>query len=807
MEMTSIRGAGTGQFPFPDEFAPPKKKAQDDYGLQAAKAMYYSKNRMGYSVFTQDGRDDLALVELAQGRASMQNIRRMFGFYTEQGGTNQDDESLAYIDIQVINLATKYVNRAVAKLQKFKYKIGLSAADPISVNEAKEYDAKIKAYYALKEHYETLGLRGQDFFQDINVEVLPEFPEELLFNLSVNQKIKKIIDGEKTLALVNTTINDVSQLIRQVDWDMVVRGHGHIHAYHDDNGMPRNEYIDPRFWGASYTKNEDFKDAEYQFFIDFVTVNQFKKEAENKLTVDEMDRVLRQYSWPNTSTSYHVLPSQISEYDGLRYIPVMRFYFLSNDHRKVASWRNDKGNLMVEERNWNYNPENSKKKELKVIPNVVTTVYGGSWVVDSDIVYNYGPKDIPRSNLVNARLPIISFAPNMKNGRYVSLLAQMIEPLTMINVTWNKIKDILAKGRLGVMTINLSSFEELALGKGGQSWSARDAVEFLFQTNVAVTRDNDDPYKNNNTRKAIEFTNTGITLADYFNTMSTCIRMLDDLSGSTLAETNDLPDRLTSKTMMANVAAGSDAIEYLVNAHSQIYFQLSHMNLLLTQAAKRNKVALAGMIPALGKYTTEYFEVPDDLPYCDYGLSMEREATPEEWAEFYAQVADMVAKGKLNASDSAFLREIPSMTMARFALANRETINERKMSRMQAQERQFQSQIAQEAAASKLQMDSQMEQQKHENAKELAILQGKIDENLLIREAELKAEMQGVANMVQERIKKQQGIDTVIKEAMRSKAERYKADANERSRVATAAMSARAKAEQEKKKPAPAGKK
>lgn len=787
-----------GSFPFPDEFAPPKKKAKNEYGLQSAKAMFYSKNRQGFSIFSQEGRDDQALVELAQGRASTDNIRRLFGFYTnQQGQTNQDDDTLAYIDVQVINLATKYINRTVAKLQKYKYKIGLSAVDPISVDEAKEYDSKIKAYYALKQHYETIGVRGQDFFKDINVEVLPEFPEELLFNLTANQKIRKIIDGEKTLALVNNTVNDLSQILRQTDWDYVVRGHGHIHCYHDENGMPRNEWIDPRFWGASYVKNEDFKDAEYQFFIDFITVNQFRKEAENKLSKDEIDSVLRQFAWPNTAINYNVLPDQMVNYDGLRYIPVMRFYFLSNDHKKVVTWKNELGNDMIDERHYQYQPQNTSKT---VIPNVYTTVYGGSWVVDSDIVYNYGPKDIPRSNLVNARLPIVSFAPNMKNGRYVSLLSQMVEPLVMLNVAWNKIKDILAKGRLGITTINLSSFENLALGKGGNAWTPREAIEFLFQTNVAVTRDDSDPYRNNNTRKAIEFTATGVTLADYFTTMSTCIRFLDDLGGSTLAETTDLPDRLTSKTMMANVAAGSDAIEYLINAHSQTYFQVSHMNLLLTQASKRNKVAIRGMIPALGKYTTEFFEVPDDLPYCDYGLSMEREATEEEWALFYQELAEMVLAGKLNASDSAFIREIPNMTMARYAMATREQINERKAAQFRAQEQQFQMQSAEQAAAMKLQSEQALEQQKHQNSIELATLQGKIDESLIIRDNELKAEIQGVANMVQERIKKQTGIDSIVKEALRSKSEKYKADAQASSKVATAAFSAQVKREADKKK-------
>jgi hypothetical protein len=765
-----------GDTPFPDEFAPPKKKAKNEYGLQAAKAMFYSRNRMGYSIFSQDNVTENALIELAQGRQSTDNIRKMFGFFEPaKGATNKDSGAMAYVDIQVLNLATKYINRAVAKLQKYKYKIGLSVVDPISVNEAKEYDAKIQSYYALKEYYATMGQRAQEFFDDVQVEVLPETPEELMFNLQANQKIRKVIDGEKTIDLVTSTINDLSQIMREYDWYSVVLGHGHIHCYLDENNVPRADTINSKYWGSSYTDNEDFRKTEYQFFIEFITVNQFRKEAEDKLSKDEIDQVLRAHAWPNISSQFINLPASMVNYDGLKYIPVMRFYFLSNDHTAHAFWKNDDGVLMRDERYFQYKPDETKKRKEEIIKNVYTTVYGGSWVIDSDVVYNYGPKPMPRSNLVNTRLPIISFAPNMKEGRYVSLLSQMIEPLTMINVCHNKVKDILAKGRLGIMDVNLTAFESLSLQKGGNDWTAQDALDFLFQTNIAVNRQQTNPY-GSSIGKNISFTATGVTIADYFSTMSNMIRVLDDLTGSTLAETTDLPDRLTAKTLQANVIAGNDGIEYLINAHQQVYHQVTHMLLLLTQEAKRNKAMIKGMIPALGKYTTEYFEVPDELPYCDYGLNLEREATPEEWAEFYAEIARAVEKGMLNASDSAFLREIKNMTMARYAMATREAINERKAAQMRQQEQEFQMMSAERAEQMKLERELALEQQRADNEFELTKLKGLIDEAIVEKEAILKAEMTGVSDMVRKQIERQKGVDSIIKETLRSRAERYKSE-------------------------------
>lgn len=791
-----------GEYPFPDEFAPIKKKINDEYGLQAAKAMYYSRGRQGYSIYNADNQNYDALIELAQGRQSTENIRRMFGFYDQSLGSSQDDKSLAYIDIQVLNLATKYVNRAVAKLQKYKYRIGLSAVDPISVDEAKEYDAKIKAYYELKPHFELMGQSAQQFFQDLQIDLLPEYPEELIFNLTANSKIRKIVDGEKTIQLVNNTINDMGQIMREFDWNQVVVGHGHIHCFLDANGMPKAELINGKYWGGSYVDNEDHKKQEYSFFIDFISVNQFRKESEGKLSSEQIDKVLRSHASPNNALGWSNLPSSMVNYDGLTYIPVMRFYFLSNDHTAVAMWKNDDGNPMIDERHYDYqsSPE-SKKVDQKVVKNVYTSVYGGTWVLDSDVVYDYGKKDIPRSNLVDTRLPIISFAPNMKSGRYVSMLSQMIEPLTMINVAWNKIKSVLAKERIGIMELNLTAFENLALGKGGEQWSARQAIDLLFQSNVAVTRQQMNPY-GGQVGKNVSFQATGVTLADYFTTISQCIRFLDDLSGSTLAESNELPDRLTSKTMMANVAAGSDAIEYLENAHVQAYYQASHMLLLLTQEAKRNKAVIKGMIPALGKYTTEYFEVPDELPYCDYGLTMEREASPEEWAQFYAEIAGSVQRGLLNASDSAFLREIPNMTQARFAMAAREKLNEKKNNQAKKEDQDFQLKIAGASADAKLQADLELQNKKKDDELELKQLQALIDEKMIEKEAMLQAEINGMTEVMRKAIERQKGIDSILKETIRSKTENYKTDKQAASKIAAAMISKEQKKEEAKKKPA-----
>lgn len=789
------------RYPFPDEFSPPKKKEQNEYGLQAARAMYFASNRLGYGQLGLQ-QQYIALQELAQGRQSTENIRRLFGFHDEAKpfGSNDTNGTLAYIDLQVLNLATKYVNKAVAKLQRYKYDANLSAVDPVSVDEAERYTNTIKGYYQLRDWYKSFGNRinPQEFFPDIDINLLPQYPEELIFNMSINPKIKRIIDGEKTLQLINHTINDTEQIQRECDWDTVVFGHSHIHCFLDENNIPRNKHIPAYMWGGSYVGNEDYKGQEYAFFVEFITVNQFRKEAEDKLNEEEIRKVLSSNSMPNLITTAGSLPQFYENFDGLQYIPVVRFYFLSNDNVSFVTRTTKEGNRATDVWGHEYNPKN-KSKDVK--PASYTSVYGGSWVINTDVVFNYGRKEMPRSKLVNARLPIVSFAPNMKEGRMVSMVSQMVEPLEMINVVHNKIKDILAKERIGVLEINLTAFEQIALGSGGQDWTPMQAIDFLMQNKIAVTRQVTSQY-GQKLGDSVREHPSSVTLADYFSTMQRYIMILDDLTGSTLADTTDIPDRLAAGVLRANQASGSDSIEYLVNARKKRYEQVCHINLLLTQQAKKNKVTIKGLIPALGRYTTEFFEVPDELPYCDYGLQLEPEPLPEEWAEFYGEVHQSVLEGRLNSSDSAFIRTIKNLKMARQIMANREMINEKKATDMRAQEQQFQMQMAKATGEDKLRMQMQVQQQKHADDMELAQLTGKINDYMLQKELSMKSADMQAMTVMKSRDVKDTNRASILKEAIRSNSEDRSSDLKSITDVTTAKMKAedqRKKDEQKKK--------
>lgn len=670
---------------YPDEFVNPNTKERPEYGLKYAKAMFGSSNKLdGIGTWTTQEYDEL--MELAAGRQSVEGIRKLFGFYKERtdSADNDGSNSLAYIDIKVLNLATKYINRAVAKITANQYDLQLAAIDPVSIHDKKMYEANIQAFYEMREWINGMGQDPREMFPDLDISALPEHPDELMYEMITNPKLKKAVDGELSLQLIHE-INDFKQVRRLYSKDIVAIGRGHVHTYRDENGIPRAERVNPKYYIGSFVETEDYKNQENCGFFDFLTVSQFRKEARASLSEDEIEQVIIRYSKQNANGLSLTMPqADPNNFDGLNYIPVMRFYFLSQDNRVYITRNNKNGNETLMERSIGWQPSDDTDYK-RIIRNEYTSVYGGTWVLDTDVVYNYGRKEYPRSNLVDAKLPIVSFSPNYFEGRTVSFLAQMIEPLFMINVTWNKIKEILAKEWMGVQEIDLAQLENINMGRGGKPWSPREVYKHFLRTGRLIKRSGVNKHDQAKFGSAVETNSSGLELTDYMNTFNLALGMLEQMSSTGLAESANSPDRLAVRVAQMSQQSGNYDMEYLFAADESLYKSVSHQMLLMVQQAKRDGHGIEGFISALG----QSFSVPDHVAYCDYGLFLTRAPGPEEWADFFDELREGLANGQITHLDSAYIREIHNLKKARQILAQRIKINERKAAQVAQQNNQM----------------------------------------------------------------------------------------------------------------------
>jgi hypothetical protein len=754
---------------FPNEDVHPDRKLHPKYILQYGKAIHNNGTRFGQPWGDDDQFD--TLMSIAQGNLSIENIRKMFGYFRDPSDASEDgSRALAYIDVKVLNLATKYINRAVAKMVNNHYDLQLEGIDPTSVDRKKSYEASVKAYYNFRGFLAKMKIDPKEFFPDLDIEVLPEHPDELLFEMLTNHKVKEAIEAELGLQLLHE-MNDFEQTRRLVDRFITIVGTGHVHCYRDRNGVPREELINPKYYVGSYFDREDYKDQEYAGFYDFPTVSQFRQEARGWIPDDEIENIVSHYMNQNTTRNVSHPSSNVRDYDGLDYIPVLRFYFLSNDKRKHVVRKNQFNNDTIMEPRPNWKPKDGERV-VATYDTEYTCVYGGVMVLDTDWVYDYGQKMVPKSNLVEVKLPIVSVSPNYYEGKTVSFLSQMIEPLYMINVAHNKIKEVLAKGWFGIMEIDFTELESVALGAGGKKWTARTVYQHFLKTGRLIKRGAVNKHDQKYGNSAVSVSQSGVQLADYFNTFTTYVNVLEAMIGTAAAESSQQPDRLAVRVAQMSQNVGDLDMEYLYNADQTIFRNVSHVMLLLLQQAKADGVGIEGFISALG----QQFSVPEDIAYCDFGMFLQRAPGPDEWADFFEDLRKGLDKGIITHLDSAYIREVKNLKKARQILGQRIKVNERKAAQAAQQNNQMAMDANKAATQEKFMADREVAilTDKMENAR--MERQAQIDQALIDRKAEHDARLMASTDKAKKDIARQKSTDELIKEAGKNQTQKQIAE-------------------------------
>ena len=759
---------------FPDEYVNPKLKEEKEYQLQFAEAAFYYSQRFGNNLLYDDTQYD-ALIEIAQGRQSVDNIKNLFGHFVENNNADDDVESLSYIDIQVVNVAVKYINLVTAKLNKVQYDPRLYAVDSLSVSEQEEMETNIKAFYKLKDYFETTGMDKASMFESLDLDELPDNPDDLLLDFYLNKKNKKIIDGEKVIKLC-LNINNWVQISRNMDWDSTVIGKQAFHSFLDKNGIPRIKWINPRWLIHSYVETEDFNsEMDYAGYIEFISRNEFIKEASEYLTEDEIKKVLNEFAYQNANF-YNDPGLQADErYDGQEYIPIMRYYFLSEDTKTWVSKKSKYDNKILVAKGYDYeeSDENRAKGE-KVIKNTYTSVYGGNWVINSKVVYGHGRKEYPKQNLVDVQLPIRVFSPNYRDGRTVSLLSQIIEPLYMINVAWNKIKEILAKGWMGIRTVDFSALEEIGMGAGGKKWSPRQVYRYFEQTNTLLARKVRNEF-DQSLGKAIDIDPSGLELADYFNAITVAFELIEDITGlNKYSDSSSLPERAAVGAIQAANEQAQDSLYYLFHGNRSMYECACYDMLRLTQMSLRKNNKIEGMIPSLGSRTVEHFKADKNLAFVDYGLFLQTKPSEQEWQQFYASMAIYQERGEIDPDDIAYIFEIDNLTEARHVLGLRV-----KKNRRENHNRQLELIKAQEDAGIRTgQINSQSKlaeiEKKTEGDLQKIVAKGQVDAKINSDTNRSKEQMNDLSNITLYQAKTREGKDSILKEGIRAITQRHR---------------------------------
>jgi len=268
-------------------------------------------------------------------------------------------------------------------------------------------------------------------------------------------------------------------------------------VFDTENNEPRIQYMDPENSTIQYSTENDFNDAEYAGYF---TLEKISKLVQKGFSSDELKKAAITYQGyfnnPKLDRSYTLNPSRISGDKIMDFrIPVFHYYWIETDVKRILKVTNKFGNVnhdigFYEE----IKPLTEYNKKRGVSQNIneyrIRRAYQCSWVVDTDIVYDYGlvPNQY-RENKKEPKLPISAYrvVATNENEIFGSMVEKSVPFLNRQQILWLKYQDALAKAHPGGYLINLRLLQNMEIG--GKDVSPLEAFDMFWRYGRGVYMD------------------------------------------------------------------------------------------------------------------------------------------------------------------------------------------------------------------------------------------------------------------------------------------------------------------------------
>lgn len=693
-------------FEFPNPLTDPKDKGKD-FILQYGKAMYNTFRRSGFKMFYNNRTKHREEILYAQGNQSVDQYKQRLDCWDDK------DQSYLNLDWQILNLCSKFVNVVQGKLNKYDFNIVITAIDALAVDQKKDYMARLQAYKELQAWAAAKEIAlSRDFAGAEQMPIEMENDElEIFMNMSL--KHRWAMSMEKAInAVLNA--NDFSQIKKEVIWDLIVLGVGVIKITEQKKGTPLIEKCNPENIIVSNAQSEKFKNLQHIGEVKTMTPQEFFRRSGDMYTQEQKDDMLTNHlkKFSQSNTYSHVTSS---EENTTGMFEVLDFVFFSPDQMVHEKKKDRRGNTKVYRKSVSYPSkmsmdeyEKTYKGEREVIKTSYDGAYKGLWLIGSEYICDYGPREINREeNIVDCFSPYVIIAPNMQHGVTISMVRQMIPVLNFIQLNWLKYNDAIARAKPKGVLIDLDAIEAISLGKGGKNFTPKQVIDLFEKKGIGVFRGKNMANNGSNGLPIQELEN-GMAKDAYkfFENIVGGVGLLRDITGLNDVTDASTPDpKLLKSVAEAAMAGTNNAVDHLYHGVTQIYQDLCRQLSSSIVTGVKNKTV--DLEEAIGGATTRFFGENSDITAHKYGFKIENKPSQDDWNAFYGTLQIAVQQGTIDASDEAFCREIDNLKEARQYLIVRERKKADKMAEAEQAKIKDAAQANQQAAQATIEMQKQ----------------------------------------------------------------------------------------------------
>lgn len=761
---------------FPDPFAHHSKKISKSYGLKYAKAI---EKQWGHSddersLFRRRLKDFETNRDYANGTQDTSIYKQILNSLDPNSG----DGTLLNLDWSPVPIVPKFVKIVVNNILSRKPYPNLKAIDPLSQSEKDK--ARAKKLFQVKNKQIIQDLQTLGVETGVDTESIPETTEEA--EIFMDTSIKT---AAEIAAQVGTNItlewNEFDQRVyRRAVNDLVACGMGVIKRSNDPNYGIKEEYIDPAYFFHSYTEDPTFSDLIYAGHVKKISISELKRIARDEFTEEEYEKIAQQvknkYQNRADKLSYKYYDQTLDQttygYDEF-IIEVMDFEFISTDDMMFEEKSSKYGNKGFYHKGFDYTPPKDSVYDRKPVSMNIQMVYGGSYIVGTDYLFDYGQcKNVPKNvhDLTRARLSYSVVATNLRRMMPKSLVGSVIGFADQLQLSHLKLQQAIAKAKPDGLIVDIEGLENVQLGKGGEL-QPLDIQDIYEQTGVFYYRSKN-PEGGFQNPPVRSLDNSIRNINELIGIYNHNLRLIRDTTGinEVMDGTSPKGEQLVGVRQQA-IAAGNNAIYDITNSAIYLYSKVCEDIVKCLQILPPKSVLFKAYERAIGESNMKVLSSFGDLPMYNFGVKVQTEMDDTEKAYLEQNIQIALAQKEIDLEDAIAIRQLKDIDQAERLLIVRRKKRMRKQQQIAQQNSQMQAQMNQ-ATAQAASQGKMAEIQAQAQAK-IAEIQAKAqaDAQLLQLEYQLKGQIEG-AKIQTQMMKNQQDMN--FRENLESKREKAK---------------------------------
>ena len=720
---------------FPDPLASPEIKASNSYGLKYAKAIegqWGSSDDEG-SLYYRRKKEFETNRDYANGTQDTSRYKQILNSLDPNNG----DGSLLNLDWSPVPIIPKFVKIVVNKILSADPYPNVEAVDPLSQTEKDKRKNKLKGQIMTRDFLMKAKEMGVDM--DYDPEAIPESLEEAEIFMDTNVKTEAEVAAQIATKMTLDWNNFHDTTYRRAVTDLVTNGMAVVKRNNDPNYGIVEEYVDPAYFIHSYTEDHNFDDMVYAGHIKRITIQELKRIAGDQFdeeTYEKIAKTVRNRFQNNPSRlthSYYDKNLQRATYGYDEYfVEVLDFEFLSIDKMFFEEKETRHGHTGFYFKGAEYKAPAESVFSRQPYCMTNTTLYGGTFVIGTKHIFNYGiKKNIPKNihDITKTRLSYNVISTNIRRMMPKSLVSGIISFADQLQLSHLKLQQAIAKAKPDGLIIDIEGLENVQLGRSG-SLEPLELQDIYEQTGVFYYRSkNPEGGFQNPPVRAID--NQIRNINELIGIYNHNLRMIRDATGinEVMDGTSPKGDQLVG-VRQQQLAAGNNAIYDITHSAQVLYKRVAEDIIKCLQIIPQESVLYRIYANAIGETNMSILNSFKDLPMYNFGVRIvsAMDDLDRQYMEQNIQIA--LGQQEIDLEDAIAIRNLRDIDQAERLLILRR--KKRLKQKQQAQMQNIQAQA--QANAQTQQQSTQLELQKKQ-------AEAQLEMQKIQMEAKIKAQM------------------------------------------------------------------